>query len=182
GAQADLDDEEADAIGGPGLPGAGRRALRAERRLRGARGRRDRRGDGGAHAGRGVPRQVRRRLDRRDRAEPPGVPGIDRSLSRLLAMPLVLACTACAGAAAGTEVARADPGACKPSELRALFRGFQGAGDSLTGAVVVVDTAARSCRLDGSPRSVDLLDDSGDTVRVKQRAVDLPPGGPVELR
>jgi hypothetical protein len=66
--------------------------------------------------------------------------------------------------------------------LRAEFRGFQASGDSLAGAVVVVDAGAQPCWLDGSPRSVDLLDDSGDAIAVKQRAVDLPPGGTVELR
>jgi len=98
-------------------------------------------------------------------------------------MPLVLACAACAGATVQTSpVGHADSSAgCRPAGLRAQFRGFQGAGDSLSGALVVIDTAARPCWLDGSPRSVDLLDDGGDTVSVRQRPVDSPAVGPVQL-
>jgi Domain of unknown function (DUF4232) len=98
-------------------------------------------------------------------------------------MALAVGTVACAGATT-TEAARpADSGgSCRPAELQALFRGFQVAGDSLAGALVVVDAGSRPCRLDGSPRSVRLLDDDGDAVTARERALDLPVnGGPVDL-
>jgi uncharacterized protein DUF4232 len=70
---------------------------------------------------------------------------------------------------------------CRPADLHGMFRGFQGAGDSLAGAVVVVNGSSRPCTLDGSPRSIGLLDDGGDGVSVRERALDMPPGGPVQL-
>jgi hypothetical protein len=104
---------------------------------------------------------------------------------RLFLLPIVLACAACAGASVqteGTGRTGAGPAICRPGDLHGLFRGFQGAGNSLAGAVVVVDTGPRPCLLNGSPRSVGLLDDGGGTVSVRERALDQPPGGAVELR
>ena len=107
-------------------------------------------------------------------------------MNRLALVPLVLACAACAGAApvqtGGTGRSQASAATCLPAELHGLFRGFQAAGDSLTGAVVVVNAGPRSCLLNGSPQSVGLLDDGGGAVPVRQRALDLPPTGVVELQ
>ncbi len=97
-------------------------------------------------------------------------------------MPVVLACSGCAGSSVQTDGADVAASTCRPAELHGLFRGFQGTGDSLAGAIVVVDTGSRPCTLDGSPRSIGLLDDGGDGVKVKERALDMPPGGgPVQL-
>jgi hypothetical protein len=104
---------------------------------------------------------------------------------RLFLLPLVLACTGCAGASVQAEVTsrpEVGPAMCRPADLHGLFRGFQGAGDALAGAVVVVDAGPRPCLLNGSPQSVGLLDDGGGAVSVHERAVDLPPGGAVELQ
>lgn len=71
---------------------------------------------------------------------------------------------------------------CRPSELRALFRGFQASGGSRIGAVVVVTTGTRPCWLSGTPPSVALLDGGGGSVTVKSHAVAGPPdAGRVEL-
>ena len=101
-------------------------------------------------------------------------------------MPLVLAGAACAGAASAqsgmsAQLSDSTP-ACRASQLKALFRGFQGAGGSRVGAIVIVNTGADPCWLTGTPRSVTLLDDNGDTVPAKNRALALPAdAGPVEL-
>ena len=72
---------------------------------------------------------------------------------------------------------------CHPAQLRAIFRGFQAAGGSLVGAVVVANAGTAPCSLDGSPRSVSLLDKEGDAVSVKEHAVDFPPNrGSVKLK
>jgi Protein of unknown function (DUF4232) len=99
---------------------------------------------------------------------------------------LVLAGAACSNA---SSVVASDPPAqtsslavCHPAELRAIFRGFQAAGGSLAGAVVVTDVGSGPCWLDGAPRSVSLLDDVGGAVAVKEHGVDLPlNGGTVKL-
>lgn len=96
-----------------------------------------------------------------------------------LVLALVLACTACSGAAADQGQASLPVGgsACRPTELKALFRGFQAVGDSLSGAVVVTDIGSRPCWLNGSPQSISLLGAGGDAVSVKQRPLDVPPNG-----
>src|SRR5207302_5466437 len=128
---------------------ARRRPLRAQRRVRGAGGRRDRRGDGGADAGRRVPGEVRGGLGPGGRAQRPGVPAVDRPLRTLLLLSLVLAGAACAGAASaqtdGSIQGTGSNPACRAAELKALFRGFQAAGGSLTGAVVLVNTGRAPC-------------------------------------
>ena len=68
-AEADLHSAASARIGGSGDARARARRLRAARRLRGAGRRRDRRGHGGARAGAGVPRKIRRRFARRDQAQ-----------------------------------------------------------------------------------------------------------------
>lgn len=99
----------------------------------------------------------------------------------LLLLPLMLAGTACSGAAsAQSDTASRRPEAanpCRPSELRALFRGFRPAGAAVAGAVVVANSGSEPCWLDGSPRSVSLIDDAGDAVMVKEHAVHLPTNG-----
>lgn len=63
-----------------------------------------------------------------------------------------------------------------------MFRGFQAAGQSLIGAVVVTDSGVRACRLEGTPRSISVLDDSGNSVSIRIHALDLPAdAGPVRL-
>src|SRR5262245_39713617 len=125
--------------------------------------------------------------DRRSRAAIWGVwaSKIRRQFGINHLVPLVLACTACAGTSpAQTGVpgqSDVSAAACRPADLHGLFRGFKTSGDSLTGAVVVVDAGPRPCLLNGSPRSLGLLDDTG-AVPVLQRALDVPPGGAVELR
>jgi hypothetical protein len=101
----------------------------------------------------------------------------------LVLLPVVLVGGACGGAARiGSQASLPAAGVCRPAELKALFRGFQAVGDSIGGAVVVTDVGSRQCWLNGSPQSISLLDDGGDTVPVKQRALDLPPnGGPAML-
>jgi Protein of unknown function (DUF4232) len=104
----------------------------------------------------------------------------------VLLVPLVLAGSACGGAAS----AQADPSAqqagsppaCKAPELRGLFRGFRPAGGSLTAAVVLTSAGARPCSLDGTPPSVTLLDQSGGSVSVRSHAVGVPENaGAVDL-
>jgi hypothetical protein len=98
----------------------------------------------------------------------------------------VLAGAACAGAASAqsgvtAQLSDSNP-ACRATQLKAVFRGFQGAGASRTGAIVLVNTGSQPCWLTGTPRSVTLLDDSGDTVPARARALALPAdAGPVEL-
>jgi len=106
------------------------------------------------------------------------------TLTLLLLAALAAAGPACAGAspAAHTQAARPDASACLPTELRAMFRGFQATGASLIGAVVVTDSGARACRLEGAPRSISVLDDSGNPLSVKVHALDVPAdAGPVGL-
>lgn len=71
---------------------------------------------------------------------------------------------------------------CRASDLHALFRGFRAAGGSLTGAVVMTNAGGHPCWVTGTPRSVALLSDGGDSVSVRSRPLDLPTGGgPVQL-
>ncbi len=99
---------------------------------------------------------------------------------------LVLGVTACDSAAStpagvAAQAANASP-TCRPTELRALFRGFQASGGSRTSAVVVATTGKAPCWLSGTPPSVTLLDDGGGPVAVRSHAVAVPPdAGPVEL-
>jgi len=98
----------------------------------------------------------------------------------------VLAGTGCSGVSQAASDPPAQPpgvAVCHPAQLRAIFRGFQAAGGSLTGAVVVADAGTAPCLLDGSPRSISLLDHDGNAVAVKEHALDFPPnGGPVKLK
>ncbi|HKF17025.1 MAG TPA: DUF4232 domain-containing protein [Candidatus Dormibacteraeota bacterium] len=102
-----------------------------------------------------------------------------------MVLALMLAGAACSAATRAASVAPAPPSdaiPCRPAELRGIFRGFQGGGGALAGAVVVANVGADPCWLDGSPRSVSLLDGAGGAVTVKEHAVDLPPnGGTVKL-
>lgn len=85
---------------------------------------------------------------------------------------------------ASQDTLTSAPGAatCHAADLRAIFRGFEAAGGSLTGAVVVTEVGSDTCSLDGSPRSVGMLDDDGGIVPVKGHALDVPlNGGPVTL-
>jgi hypothetical protein len=100
----------------------------------------------------------------------------------------VLAGTACAGAGAasaqsyGTAPPSVKGPACRPPELRALFRGFRASGGALIAAVVVTNSGSQPCWLSGTPQSVTLLDESGATVTVRSRPLAVPAGaGPVEL-
>lgn len=96
----------------------------------------------------------------------------------LLVLPLMLAATACSGAAsARSDTASRRPetaNACRPGDIRALFRGFRPAGAAVAGAVVVTNSGYEPCWLEGSPRSVSLIDEAGEAVMVKEHAVDLP--------
>lgn len=98
----------------------------------------------------------------------------------------MLAGTGCSGVSQAASDPPAQPpgvAVCHPAQLRAIFRGFQAAGGSLTGAVVVADAGTAPCLLDGSPRSISLLDHDGNAVAVKEHALDFPPnGGPVKLK
>jgi hypothetical protein len=102
-------------------------------------------------------------------------------------LPLTLVTIACAGASTATSLTDVQSGVgsasgCRPNELHAMFRGFQGNGGSLEGAAVVVKASGQPCWLTGSPRSVTLLDDSGDAIALKQQPQGIPPdAGPVEL-
>lgn len=102
-----------------------------------------------------------------------------------MVLALVLAAAACSAATHAASVVPPPPSdevPCRPADLRGIFRGFQGAGGSLAGAVVVANIGSDPCWLDGSPRSVSLLDDAGGAVTVKEHAVDLPlNGGTVKL-
>ena len=96
-----------------------------------------------------------------------------------LALSVVMLGASCAdpGASLADGSTQAGPALadfCRPTELRAVFRGFTAVGDSVVAAVVVVDKSDRACWLEGSTRSVSLLDDDGAQVSVKQHAVDLP--------
>jgi Protein of unknown function (DUF4232) len=98
----------------------------------------------------------------------------------------VLAGAACAGAASaqtdGSIQGTGSNPACRAAELKALFRGFQAAGGSLTGAVVLVNTGRGPCWLAGTPPTVTLLNDDGDSAPVKSRPLALPAdAGLVEL-
>jgi hypothetical protein len=97
----------------------------------------------------------------------------------------MLAGAACAGAAAAQTDSSGQTSAapaCRAAQLKALFRGFQASGGSLTGAVVLVNTGREPCWLTGTPPSVTLLSEDGDAVTVKTRALALPAeAGPVEL-
>jgi hypothetical protein len=96
----------------------------------------------------------------------------------------VLAGASCAGAASAQSGAQppANAAVCRPAELRALFRGFQPSGASLISAVVVTNAGSHPCWLTGTPRSVALLDESGDTVTVRNRPLALPvDAGAVQL-
>jgi hypothetical protein len=94
---------------------------------------------------------------------------------------------ACAGAGDGVnqDVTGTQAGVsstCRPSELQGLFRGFQDSGASLSGALVVTDSGTRDCWLDGAPQSLRLLDEAGQAVSIRVRALDLPASaGPVKL-
>ena len=103
-------------------------------------------------------------------------------------MLLVLAGAACAGAASATVQndlsgqPAGGPAACRPAELKALFRGFQAAGGSLSGAVVLVDAGHDPCWLTGTPPSVTPLNEDGGAVTVRSRPLALPANaGDVEL-
>jgi hypothetical protein len=100
----------------------------------------------------------------------------------------VLACAGCAGAASASGQAdlsaesSSGQAACRPAELKALFRGFQVAGGSLSGAVVLVDAGHDPCWLTGTPPSVTLLNEDGGAVAVRSRPLALPvDAGDVEL-
>lgn len=100
----------------------------------------------------------------------------------VLALVLAGACSAATQAASIAPSQPSDAAPCRPADLRGIFRGFQGAGGSLAGAVVVANVGSDPCWLDGSPRSVSLLDDAGGAVMVREHAVDLPlNGGMVKL-
>ena len=80
-------------------------------------------------------------------------------------------------ASALSEGASPAPGGaqvCRAADLKAMFRGFQGAGGALAGAVVVTDAGASPCWLSGTPQSVTLLDDTGGSVSVKSHATAVP--------
>lgn len=102
---------------------------------------------------------------------------------------VVLACTACAGAASASvqgDLSAQPAGArspCRAAALKALFRGFQASGGSLSGAVVLVNAGGRPCWLTGTPPSVTLLnEDGGGAIAVKSRPLALPVNaGEVEL-
>ncbi len=102
-----------------------------------------------------------------------------------MVLALVVAGAACSAATQAASDEPSQPSVatpCRPADLRGIFRGFQGAGGSLAGAVVVANVGSDPCWLDGSPRSVSLLDDAGGAVTVKEHAVDLPlNGGTVKL-
>ena len=78
GAEADLDPDQAAALGRHRDQGAGAGAARAHRLDRGPGGRRRRRGDGRPGAGPLLPREVRRRPHRRRARRARGLPGADR--------------------------------------------------------------------------------------------------------
>jgi hypothetical protein len=97
---------------------------------------------------------------------------------------VLLAAAACGGTPGVHSAPQAAAGTrCRAADLQALFRGFQGAGGSMTGAVVITNTGSRPCWLDGAPQSVSLLDDGGGTISVRSRPLDLPVGaGAVQLK
>jgi Protein of unknown function (DUF4232) len=92
------------------------------------------------------------------------------------------ACAASANGALGGQASVTAAPACRASQLKALFRGFNANGGTLTGAVVLIDTGDEPCWLTGTPPSVALLNDGGDTVAVRSRPLAVPvEAGPVEL-
>jgi hypothetical protein len=105
---------------------------------------------------------------------------------------MVLAGAAC-GAVPATQpgsshAAPASQAICRAGDLHAIFRGFQTAGPSLTGAVVVVDAGTGRCWLGAGPQGVTLIDGDGGTMAVKSRgtalaadarSVELLPGAPL---
>jgi hypothetical protein len=100
-------------------------------------------------------------------------------------VPLLAASVACGAAssqpASSTASVRVAEDACRPGELRALFRGFQSSKGALAGAVVVTASGSRPCWVGGTPRNVSLLDDGGDTVSVRVKPVSAPSGGETVL-
>ena len=100
----------------------------------------------------------------------------------------MLACAACGGAASAlvqNDLSAQSPGiptACRAAGLKALFRGFQASGGSLSGAVVLVNAGGQPCWLTGTPPSVTLLNDDGGAIAVRSRPLAVPVNaGDVEL-
>ncbi len=109
--------------------GAGRCAARAHRLVHGAGRGRGRRGDGGARAGLGLPREVRRRPHRRRPRRARRLPGADRVEA--------LGAAAQAGAGSSERAAR-----------RALVLvGFMGAGKSSTARMLAAELGRPGARL-----------------------------------
>jgi hypothetical protein len=95
-------------------------------------------------------------------------------------VPLLAASVACGAASAqpagSNGSVRVADDACRPGELRALFRGFQSSKGALAGAVVVAASGSRACWVGGAPRNVSLLDDGGGTLSVNVKPLPASPG------